>query len=326
MPICRSERMEDVTFIIPTLPGGHPARAIAQILQLNYPLDSIEILVAKGKSPSLQRNEAAARAKGEFLYFLDDDSYIDPDALTAALKYFKQKEVAAVGGPALTYDEASHLERYFGAAAGSGFGTGPARARSRITGEPREVRGEELILCNLLMRKDAFLAHSGFNIALYPNEENELLKRLRRRGHRFYYVPEMIVRRPRRKVLGEFVKQMRSYGNGRAQHLLKGFTLQDLIFFVPSLFVLYLFCLPFLSISYSYAPLYAYLFLACGAAIKSAARHRDVRFCLALPCLFPVMHIAYGIGILEGLILQKQKSLFSEEILVDPVKALSGLS
>ena len=161
--------MKLVTFIIPAHHDACTKRAVKHISELDYPQSQIEILIVRGKNPSLQRNEAAAQARGEFLYFLDDDSYVENNALQSAISYLQQKNVVAVGGPALTYDEASQLEHYFGAAVGSWFGAGPARARSRIMGEAREVRGEELILCNLLVRKDIFLAASGFNVALYPN-------------------------------------------------------------------------------------------------------------------------------------------------------------
>ncbi len=319
--------MKAISFIIPTHPDFHPEQAISHILSLKYPQDKIEILIARGKNPSHQRNEAARIANGELLYFLDDDSYIDQSALSEALSHFENPEVVAVGGPALTYDKASVLERSFGAAVGSWFGTAGTRARSRIIGEARAVRGEELILCNMIIRKEAFLKASGFNVNLYPNEENELLKRLRKMGFKFYYNPSMIIRRPRRKLISEFFRQMSSYGNGRAQHLFKSFALNDLVFLIPSFFIFHFLLIPFLPASVQFLPLAAYVILALIAAVRSAFRDKSLYIFLNLLFIFPLMHCAYGIGMITGLIKRKiKRDCTNHEIEIDPVKAILEIS
>jgi succinoglycan biosynthesis protein ExoA len=315
--------MTSISFIIPTHPNFHPEQTVNSILKLDYLQDQIEILIVKGSNPSYQRNEAALIAKGELLYFLDDDSYICESALSEALRHFNNPDVVAVGGPALTHDQASTLERSFGAAIGSWFGAAETRSRSRIIGEARFVRGEELILCNMLIRKDDFLRVGGFNVALYPNEENELLKRLRKINMKFYYDPSMVISRPRRKLISEFFKQMKSYGNGRAQHLFKLFALSDFIFLVPSLFVTYFFTTALLPEEIRFLPLSVYVILATIAAIRSALREQSVSVFFNLLFIFPLMHFAYGIGMISGLIKRKHKwNLIDDKIEISSVKAI----
>ena len=44
------------------------------VCRLDYPADKCEVILARGKQPSAQRNRAVERAQGELIYFLDDDS------------------------------------------------------------------------------------------------------------------------------------------------------------------------------------------------------------------------------------------------------------
>lgn len=310
-----------VSFVIPVPPGAYPAQAIEHIHNLAYPQKEVEILIAEGKQPSLQRNIAVAEAKGDLIYFLDDDSYIDPQALNHALKYLADSKIAAVGGPAITCEEASRREGCFGAALASGFGAGPIKSRSRILGMAREVRGEELILCNLLVRKEVYLSSGGLNTALYPNEENEFLKRLRGEGHKFFYVPEMLVRRSRRKEFGQFIKQMVSYGQGRARHIFKSFAFKDLFFLIPSAFLLYLIFFAFFPNWLTAIPLFIYAISALIATIRSTIRHPTWEVFLGLPVVFLIMHLSYGVGIIKGL-LNRTRTKNLDTGIQNPVKVI----
>ncbi len=68
----------------------------------------------------------------------------------------------------------------------------PAAARYASVGRSRESSEKELILCNLVARRDAMLELGGFNEALYPNEENALMDELQKRGGKLLYDPELI--------------------------------------------------------------------------------------------------------------------------------------
>lgn len=310
-----------VTFIIASRPGTFPEAVIERIRKLDYPPGLIDVILTQGVCPSHQRNEAARRARGGYIYFLDDDSYIDCGALRNGLKYFNDPGIAAVGGPAVTHDEAKYLENGFGAAMASGFGCGPICARSRPRGPARVVRGEELILCNLLMRRDVFLNYSGLDVRLYPNEENELLKRLRLTGYRFYYVPDMLVRRPHRALARDFARQMFSYGRGRAQHVLRGFSPRDLIFFLPSVFLVYLALLPFSSARWMFLPLVVYAVMAIIAGVRGALRSGRPGLAAVLPFVFPLMHISYGAGFFRGFLRAGLPDAGSPEVFIKEIES-----
>ena len=123
---------------------------------------------------------------------------------------------------------------------------GPSRARYAAVGQVRETSEKELILCNLLARRQAMLDLGGFNEALYPNEENALMDELQKRGGKLIYDPQLLVHRRPRSSLKSFARMLMTYGRGRAEQFRLHPTLGSALNFVPPLFCLYLLALPFL--------------------------------------------------------------------------------
>src|SRR3954470_22342193 len=77
-----------VTVVVPTRPGQQSIPAVDAARKLDYPPDKLEIIVARGKQPAIQRNHALREARGEIIYFLDDDAMPDPGSLREALAHF----------------------------------------------------------------------------------------------------------------------------------------------------------------------------------------------------------------------------------------------
>lgn len=290
--------MQTFSIIIPVKPGGKVA-ALEALRGVEYPSRLLEILVAEGTCPSRQRNLAAREARGELLYFLDDDSRPVPDLLKRCAAAFGDSGVAVVGGPSLTPASDTRLQRLFGAALSSLFGAGAVRNRYRATGALRRTTEKELILCNLAFRRDLFLRLDGFDERLYPNEENELLDRIAACGHTLLHEPAMAVERSQRPTLKAFMRQMFGYGRGRAQQTLLAGP-GSLVSFAPLLFVCYLLLLPFLPAApLWWLPLLAYAILVvCFSALAAMATARAENLLLLL--LFPLMHCCNGAGLLWG--------------------------
>src|SRR4029079_17380614 len=128
--------------------------------------DKLEILVARGKQPSAQRNAALKAARGELIYFLDDDSVPEPANLRRVLTYFNDSNVKMVGGPNVCPPDAPALEKIFALVLSSWLAFGPSRARYAPVGQVRDASEKELILCNLVARREALVNLGGFNEAL----------------------------------------------------------------------------------------------------------------------------------------------------------------
>ena len=88
-----------VTVIIPARPGESEVKSATVARQLDYPAHKLEIIIARGRQPSIQRNIALKTALGEIIYFLDDDSLPAPENLRRAISLFANPEVKMVGGP-----------------------------------------------------------------------------------------------------------------------------------------------------------------------------------------------------------------------------------
>lgn len=179
----------------------------------------MEVLLVKGRNPSLQRNVGASQAQGEWIYFIDDDSILDRFALRCIWDMMETETVVDVlGGPSVLRPVDGVFTRAVSVAMGSVFGLGPARGRYYPSGWIRRANENELILSNLAVRRLAWEKVGGFDERLYPNEENEWLGRVQQQGLATFYHPGMLVRRAPRTTLWALAQQVFFYGMSRVRH------------------------------------------------------------------------------------------------------------
>lgn len=288
-----------ISIIIPVKPGGAVA-AIGGLRGLDHDSPDHEIIVAEGKMPSRQRNLAAREATGDILYFLDDDALVVPDALKRITAAFNEINVAAVGGPSLTPADDSTFQKSIAWALSSSFGGGAIRNRYRSVGRLRDTDDRELILCNLAFKRDIYLSFGGLDERLYPNEENELIDRLLKSGARLLHDPEMFIRRSQRPTVAAFIRQMKTYGKGRAEQTLISRSLSFKAI-IPALFVIYILTLPVLfSVWWCNLPILLY-FIVILVNMVAAAQSEGLPLALRLPMVYSFVHFFYGAGFISGL-------------------------
>ncbi len=122
-------------------------KAVEAIKQLNFEASLVEVLVSRGKNPSLQRNRAASLAKGEYLYFLDDDSLIDPNSLMHIREFLESQRPDVVGGPSLLVSGASAFQLSLYQILASPLTVGPLFKRFAAFGNgPKKSNEQEVIL------------------------------------------------------------------------------------------------------------------------------------------------------------------------------------
>jgi hypothetical protein len=221
------------------------------------------------------------------------------------VSHFKDPKVQMVGGPNLCPPDAPPLEQVFALVLASWVAFGPSRARYAAVGQVRETSEKELILCNLLARRQSMLDLGGFNEALYPNEENALMDELQKQGGKLIYDPQLLVRRRPRSNLKAFARMLMTYGRGRAEQFRVHPTPGSVLNFVPPLFCVYLLALPFLLALTSIGkvcllPLACYILAVLAQAVVLAVGGQLFQSLAAIP-LIVLTHILYGLGFWRGL-------------------------
>jgi succinoglycan biosynthesis protein ExoA len=273
-----------VSVVIPVEPDGTAQACLKALHSLPRAEKGLigQVWLAQGRHPSLQRNRAVAKAQGRWILFLDSDSRLETGALPQLLAAAESLGAVAVGGPNLALTDEPAWGRRFQRVQASWLGSMSSRARYTPVGKSRLAGEKELILCNLLMDREAFLKSGGFREDLYPNEENELFNRLESRGLRLAYEPDAWVRRPRRKNLRAFIRQAFGYGRGRAQQMRANFHRGDLVNLLP------------LALPLFWVPVLLWPIPAAAILVLAMGRTR-----LLLP-LAAVRHHAYAAGLLAG--------------------------
>ncbi|HUS60010.1 MAG TPA: hypothetical protein VMX76_01360 [Nevskiaceae bacterium] len=332
----KQAKLPKVSVIIPVKAGREIKTAIAALRQVDYPLELIEVFISRGVNPSRQRNKAAKKAKGEILYFLDNDSEIEKRAFKRAMAIFLGRmgpvkipqtrgfslfpgwlsnliverffsgtiykgNIGAAGGPNVWWREEPFWASMAGIVLESFFVHFQMAARYRPIGLIHRATEKELILCNLAVRRDIFKKVGGFNESLYPNEENELLNRMEQLGYQLIYHPGVLVFRPRRQSFKALLNAFFHYGRGRMEQIRVEGVWQSLALLSPLVLLFYLLGLVFYHPWFAFLPLILYLGMGFGSALGFAARKKKPYLAIFLPSLFLIAHLSYALGLLYGL-------------------------
>ena len=293
-----------ISVVVPVRPTEDVGRVLESLRNVDYPDDRFEAIVVRGTQPSRQRNEAVGRASGEFVYFLDNDSSLDANAFRRAVVHYGDPRVVGVGGPNLAIPALGLVPRAIDATFCSAFGTSGIKSRYSSVGRPREATEQEIILCNMSMRREVLEDEGGLNENLFPNEENELFSRLVNagKGYKFIYAPDVVVRRPRSRSVGAYARKIFRYGVGRMGQTFAHPTPLCFLHMIPLFFVIYLVVLAARPSLLLAAPLLLYVALDLLFSTAGALSGRDVLLAPMLVLLFPLTHIAYGLGLGAGVI------------------------
>ena len=215
-----SRARRSVSVIVPAAQAQALPEAIAALERGPRAASLHETFVVRGSAPAAQRNVAALESRGDYLLFLDDDSIASAELLDRYAKLLDENPgVAAAGGPALAPGELSSFQSLASLVLSEPWVMGRSASRYRSRGALRSTDERELIFCNLCLRRRAFEEVGGLDERLYPNEENDLLERLRARGWQLLYDPEAAVERAPRRTLRGFLHSIFRYGRGRSAQL-----------------------------------------------------------------------------------------------------------
>jgi GT2 family glycosyltransferase len=191
----------------------------------------VTLLTQPHVGPAIARNTGAARAKGAFLAFTDDDCIPAPSWLQTLAARFATAPDCAIGGQTLNalpdnpYSTASQLLVDY---LYSYYNVDPNRSRFFASN-------------NLAFPTEQFRIVGGFDTTfpLAAGEDRELCDRWLRHGYQMMYAPEATVYHRQALTLRSFWRQHFSYGRGafrfhqaRARHAQKRATLEAKAFYL----------------------------------------------------------------------------------------------
>lgn len=278
---------------------------------------NFEILVITDKisgsaNPSEKRNLGVKMAKGQYLAFLDDDSYPHKNYLKNSFNLIKKHpNYAAFCGPCLTPSKDNDQQTASGLLWSSWLGSGGAGIYRNSIQKPRFV--DDYPTVNLIVKKDDFNSVGGFDTSYWPGEDTILCLNLTKNLHKkIYYHPSLIVYHHRRSVIIPHLQQITRYAIQRG-FFVKKFpqTSFKLGYFLPTLFTIYLPIIFILNIfKFNYLlnlPLYLYISILITTFIKFLFDGNKIKVSLLATITTPITHIYYGILFLHGLFKKESK-------------------
>lgn len=214
---------------------GRPAATCAcvhSLLELDYPADLIEIVVVDDASDpplapalvglpirlvrlehnvgqSAARNLAAAEAGNALLAFIDNDCVASRGWLHELVPYFADPDLAIVGGRVLAPPPAGAVAAFEAVRSPLDMGpvAGPVGPREAVAYLPT---------CNLIVRRDTFLACGGFAADMRVGEDVDFAWRVVHSGGRVHYAAAGAITHHHRVRLPELLQRRADYGSSEA--------------------------------------------------------------------------------------------------------------
>ena len=291
-----------ISIIIPSAPERSFNEIVENLRRIRPANLTLQIILVKGTFPPLQRNLAIEKAKGEYIFLFDDDIIVPGGAIEKVIREFRENPGAdIIGGPNLTPVKDGFMAHCFGLAHASYFAGASTAARYFPARRLKKATESHLISCNLAFRAEV-LKQNRFDPHIFPNEENELLGRLQRKGYKLRYDPDFFVYHHRRKNLQGYIKQIFNWGAGRTLHMSGRPAHFNPVFLVPLAFLAYLLTLAFFSPLWYLAPLGLYILLDFAFSVSASIKEGCICTFFMMLWLFPLTHIVYALGLIWGLV------------------------
>jgi succinoglycan biosynthesis protein ExoA len=313
-----------VTIGVPCLDEeGFIESCVRGALAQDYPPDRLEVIVADGGSRDRTReilarlaaedprvrlvdnhrrhqaagmNEILRHARGDVLVRMDAHAEYALDYVRRSVEVLERTGADNAGGAARAKAK-GFFQRALCAALASPLGVGGSSYR-----DPRKEGFVDTVF-NGCFRRQVFERVGLYDEGAITNEDAELNQRIVRSGGRVYLSRDIVTHYYPRDSLRALAVQYFKYGRGRARTLLKHGEFLSVRPAIPFLTVLLGVLVLFTSGAHPYAPhaFVAYAAVTLGEAVRTAWRAGLA----AIPvvwAIFPVMHVAHGVGFGVGLI------------------------
>jgi cellulose synthase/poly-beta-1,6-N-acetylglucosamine synthase-like glycosyltransferase len=265
-------------------------------------IDNVKVIATGPVSPGIKRNMGVKNSNGLFCAFIDNDAYPRLDWLTNALKYFEDPKVGGVGGPGLTPEEDSFMQKAGGLVLSSLMvGNLSSRYKTESSFESDDIHS-----CNFIARKQDVEASGGWNEKYWPGEDTLMCLAIKKLGKKLIESSEVVVYHHRRSLFKPHLKQVSRFGEHRG-FFVKKFpeNSMKLTYFFPSLLITSFLAGILISL---FLPVFGYVLLFGVAAylvsslIAAVIQVRSMKLLLSVWLGIIVTHIIYGSFFLRGLV------------------------
>jgi len=275
-----------------------------------YNNKKVRIIPTGNIGPAEKRDLSLKYAGGDILAFLDDDAYPVYDWLDNSVDYFRDNNIAAVCGPAVTPENDNLIQKLSGEIYSSVIAVGNTVFRYRPVNKVFEV--DDFPSVNFLIRKKDFRAVGGFDSTFWPGEDTKLCLDIINLGKKIVYAPEVLVYHHRRNSFKKHLIQSYNYAVHRG-YFVKRYPKNSarIGYFIPSLFLIFTvlgFIAAFLNklMAYFYLVVLAsYILMLVINSLIKIIKNKDLKLSfLLVPGIF-LTHIFYGSGFIKGLCTRK---------------------
>jgi succinoglycan biosynthesis protein ExoA len=313
-----------VTIAIPCLDEErHIETCLEDVFAQDYPADRIEVLVGDGMStdrtPEILREISARRpgrirvienprrlqaaamnamiagARGEIIVRMDVHARYAPDYVSQCVAVLDATGADNVGGAQRASPE-TWFQRALCAALDSPLGVGGARYR-----DANEEGFVDTVFLGAF-RRSVLDSVGGYDDNAITNEDAELNQRILEAGGKIFLSRKIVVNYVPRDSFRGLARQYFKYGKGRARTLLKHKKLTTPRPALPFLLVVGGITLLVVPSLRRFAPLAFGLYGAAAVveAVRVSRRH-GLALAPVVAAIFPVLHVAHGVGFGVGL-------------------------
>jgi succinoglycan biosynthesis protein ExoA len=272
--------------------GGSTDRTIGIISAWMKKYPSIHLIHNPDKFVPFALNKAILMAKGDVIVRLDAHTKYAPDYLEKIIEAFQKSGAPIVGGPMRAQGN-TNFQKAVSYVTSSVFGIG----NSQFHFESFEGFSDSVYLG--AWKSDVFTSVGGFDEEMLRNQDDEFHYRAGKYGLKIYQDPAIQSTYFPRNDYTSLYNQYFEYGLFKPLVLKKvsaGFQLRHLI---PAIFVSYLVLFPLcMFFPWMMLFLFAYLIINILFTVKSRLPFSVMKH---IVLIYPVLHIAYGLGFIAGL-------------------------
>lgn len=238
-------------------------------------------------------NLGIKEARGEYVVRIDAHGYADKDFILKSVQTILNIDDAVCVGGAMKTEALSEKGKMIASILSSPFGVGNSKFRYS-----KKCQYVDTVAFGLY-KKNIFMNVGYFDESLKRNQDNDMHRRIRENGGRFYLNPEIKTTYHPRETIRSMMKQAFQNGKWNIITFKKNRNSLSVRHIVPLSFVLAI-----LSMSiggFIYRPFWNLLFLILTiyfilGFIFSVLKEKNLIKIFIMPLVFFLLHLSYGVG------------------------------